>query len=112
MRGLGNGDRRRMHKDMTIRSRAEVILIQKSKLEVDDMRVMRDISIFAKLGWVSIPSIGAAGGVIILWDRDRIEEVEHRMNRFSATLTVVCKGENQRSRVFGVYGPTNDSSAA
>lgn len=92
MWGLGRSKKRRPIKDLVNRNRVEVVLIQESKLEVVDRRIIREISGFARTGWAFLPSVGASGGVIIFWDKDRILEVASRVDNFSVTLTAFRVG--------------------
>lgn len=104
VRGLNNRDRRRLLKEMVRKSKAEVVLVQESKLELVDCWVIYDLNSFSRTGWISLPSIGAARGVIIFWNKDCIEELASRVDKFSTSLTVVCSEESLRWCISVVYG--------
>lgn len=73
-----------------------MVLIQKSKLEVVDMQVMREISGFERTRWSFLLSVGAIGGVIIFWDKDWISEVASRVDNFSVILMASRVGETTK----------------
>lgn len=56
---------------------------------------------------MSLPSIGAAGGVIILWNKDSINEVASRVDRFSTSLTAIRHGVSLHRCISAVYGPSD-----
>lgn len=96
VRGLGNRDRRRMVKEMVQRSKADLVLVQESKLEIVNRMIISEISSFLSTGWVFLPSVRATRGIIIFWNKDTTKEIESRLNRFSTSLIVVCSGETHR----------------
>lgn len=109
VRGLGNRDCKRMLKEIVQRSKADLVLVQESKLESVNHSIISKISSFPRISWVFLHSIGTAGGIIICWNKDSIMEIDSRVDRFSTTLLVVRCGESQRWSITVVYGPTDGS---
>lgn len=105
VRGLDNRDRRRLLKEMVRRSKADLVLVQEYKLETVDCSVISEINSFSKIGWVSLPSIRIAGGVINFWNKDSIREIDSRVDKFSTSLLEACCGETQRWCITAIYGP-------
>lgn len=56
--------------------------------------------------WLALPSWGASGGILVIWDENKLEVLEHELGAFSVAIR--CKVVEEEEWVFvGVYGPLN-----
>ena len=60
------------------------------------------------VNWLYLGSVGASGGVLLMWDNRVVDKVKEAVGRFS----VSCKFKNVVDHFFwaftGVYGPNSD----
>ncbi|RVW99999.1 hypothetical protein CK203_024721 [Vitis vinifera] len=65
----------------------------------------QELGIGRNLGWVSLDARGAAGGVLVMWDKRVLEGLEFEVGSFS----ISCRFRNCESFVWvfsGLYGPS------
>lgn len=59
---------------------------------------------FTNVGWITLLSLGATGGILICWDKDKVDCVESWVDVFSVSIVAAVKGETQKWVLIGVYG--------
>jgi exonuclease III len=108
VRGLNNRDKRLRLKNMIKDWRADIICLQETKLELITAQIIRSLWRCQSMDWMFLGSVGASGGILLMWDKRIVEKVEDAVGQFS----VSCKFKNvanQKEWMFtGVYGPNND----
>ena len=108
VRGLNNRDKRLCLKNMIKDWRADIICLQETKLELITAQIVRSLWRCQFVDWMFLRSMGASGGILLMWDKRVVEKVKDAVGQFS----VSCKFKNvadQKVWMFtGVYGPNND----
>ena len=107
-RGLNNRDKRLRIKNMIKDWHADVICLQETKLELITTQIVCSLWRCQFVDWMFLRSIGASGGILVMWDKRVVEKIEDVVGLFS----VSCKFKNvedQKVWMFtGVYGPNID----
>lgn len=70
VRGLGGRLKKWVVKELIVKEKAEFVCLQESKLEYVDERVASMIWGNKKCDWVFSGSVGAAGGLVCVWDNE------------------------------------------
>ena len=87
---------------------ADIICLQETKMELITRREIQSLWGCQHLDWLYLGSIGALGGVSVMWDRRMVEKIDEVVGRFS----VSCKFKNVVDQFVwaftGVYGPNYD----
>ena len=73
-----------------------------------DFQLVRSLWGNSFVDWEFLPTIGSAGGVLLIWDNQVLEKLDSRVNKFSVSCH--WKGVNDGLEWVGtgLYGPTND----
>lgn len=61
---------------------------------------------FTSVGWAWLPSAGAAGGILMFSDKEKVECVESWVDIFSISMVAKLVRDSQLWVVTGVHGPT------
>uniref|UniRef100_A0A2N9IH31 Reverse transcriptase domain-containing protein n=1 Tax=Fagus sylvatica TaxID=28930 RepID=A0A2N9IH31_FAGSY len=89
--------------------KADIICLQETKLAAIDRKVIQSLWGNQHVDWISLGSNGAAGGILLMWDKRVVEKVDEAAGYYSLS----CKFRNvidQFEWIFtGVYGPNLDS---
>ncbi|BFG29848.1 hypothetical protein CerSpe_161220 [Prunus speciosa] len=83
---------------------ADVVLIQETKKEKVDQRLIGNIWGARFREWVCIPSCGASGGILIMWNTKAIKVKESLLGIYTASINCVDM-EGKEWWLTGVYGP-------
>ncbi|XP_057451864.1 uncharacterized protein LOC130743648 [Lotus japonicus] len=67
-RGLGEGAKRRVIREMVANNHVEVLCIQESKLQYLDKRICSQIWGDSNFEWRVIPAVNRSGGLICIWN--------------------------------------------
>jgi hypothetical protein len=110
VRGLNEVGKRLKVRNLLRLWKADIICLQETKLEYVSNIIVRSLWGCLFADWCYLPSRGAAGGILLMWDRRVVEKVEVYVGEF----VVACSFKNvvdAFSWAFaGVYGPHNISS--
>ncbi|KAK9939072.1 hypothetical protein M0R45_015781 [Rubus argutus] len=104
VRGVGRRSKRRVIKDKLLNSKADVIIIQETKKEVIDRRLICSIWGVRYTDWVSCPSIGSSGGILVMWKTKSVSVLEALVGNFSVSIKIQANN-GQIWWLSGVYGP-------
>lgn len=105
VRGLGSRERRCMVRELAKKNNPDIISLQETKLMQVDKKLIMSVCNFHSPGWIALPSVGASGGVLLIWNEEVVLCHETKVDKFSVSILAALKGENQRWVVTGVYGP-------
>ncbi len=109
VRGLHEGDKRLQIRNLLKDWSADLICFQETKLELVTRRLVRSLWSCHYVDWVFLGSVGASGGILIMWDKRVMEQVDEAIGHYSLS----CKFRNVADRYewafTGVYGPNVDS---
>ncbi|RVW37825.1 hypothetical protein CK203_087878 [Vitis vinifera] len=64
----------------------DVVMLQETKREIWDRRLVSSIWKGKSLDWVALPACGASGGIVILWDSVKFNCSEKVLGSFSVTV--------------------------
>lgn len=68
----------------------DVICLQETKIEVLSRSLVKSLWGCPYVDWAYLGSVGAFGGILVLWDGRVVEKVEEAVGQFS----VSCKFQN------------------
>ena len=89
--------------------KAEIICLQETKLTDIDHKVIQSLWGSEYVDWTFLGSNGAAGGIVMMWDRRVIEKLDEATGYYSFS----CKFRNVLDQFewsfIAVYGPNLDS---
>lgn len=106
---MGSKEKRRVVRDLCNSQRVDLVLLQETKLELMSPAVLKEVSSFRETGWFSLPSSGRARGILIFWNKSRVDAVGSDVGRFSLSVLAHFKGDTRCWMVSCVYGPTNSA---
>ena len=106
VRGLGSKTKHKRVKETTIKAAPDVVLIQETKLKTLDDLVVRDVWESRFKGWECLPSVGALGGVLVIWDNRFATKVDSIHGIFSVFVLLDIRGRGQWW-ISSVYGPNS-----
>ena len=107
VRVLNDRDKRLRVRNMIKSWGADIICLQETKMEFISKREIRSLWGCQHVDWLYLGSIGASGGVLVMWDRRTVEKIDGAVGRFS----VSCKFKNVKDQFewafTGTYGPNS-----
>ncbi|KAK9902279.1 hypothetical protein M0R45_001786 [Rubus argutus] len=104
VKGLGSRSKRRVLKEKLVSSKADIVILQETKKEVIQRKLIGSIWGIRSSDWVSIPSNGRSGGILIMWKTKSVSVVEAVVGIFSISIKI--KGMNELDWwISRVYGP-------
>ena len=107
VRVLNDRDKRLRVRNMIKSWGADIICLQETKMEFISKREIRSLWGCQHVDWLYLGSIGASGGVLVMWDRRTVEKIDGAVGRFS----VSCKFKNVKDQFewafTGIYGPNS-----
>lgn len=74
----------------------DVVILQETKLERVDRDIVRSLCSFQCVDWISLPTVGRAGGILMLWNKDTVALKDNWVDRYSVSLDGVMSGETQQ----------------
>ncbi|KAG6666005.1 hypothetical protein CIPAW_01G000700 [Carya illinoinensis] len=86
----------------------DIICLQETKLELITRQIVRSLWRGHHVGWSYLPSKGASGGILIMFDKRVVERLEHCVGDFSVACFFVNIEDGFRWAFIGVYGPNLD----
>ena len=108
VRGLNEHDKRLQVRNLIRKWKADIVCLQETKLELINRGVIFSLWGGHHVDWLYLGSMGASGGVLLMWDNRVVEKLEEAVGRFS----VSCKFKNVVDQFVwaftGVYGPNCD----
>ena len=76
VRGLNDRNKRLRIKSLLRMWKGDVVCFQETKLQFIDRRIVRSLWGCSKVGWAYLASLGASGGVLLMWDKRVVEAIE------------------------------------
>ncbi|RVW38710.1 Transposon TX1 uncharacterized 149 kDa protein [Vitis vinifera] len=108
VRGLGSRNKRRMVKDFLKTENPDVVMIQETKKEICDRRFVGSVWTARNKDWVALPTSGASGGILIIWDSKNLRREEVVIGAFSVSVKFSLDGCGPLW-ISAVYGPNSPS---
>lgn len=88
LRGTGHPDKRRGIKSLVWKTNSDILVLLETKRIKIDRRFIGNVWRSRFKEWVSLPSIGAAGGIVIIWDSRRVSVLESLVGNFSVSIKI------------------------
>ncbi|KAK9930230.1 hypothetical protein M0R45_027274 [Rubus argutus] len=104
IRGMGSRSKRRVIKEKILTSKADVVILQETKKEVIHRKLIGSIWGVRYTDWVSLPSLGSSGGILVMWKTNSISVMEAVIGIFSVSIKIQAIN-GQDWWLSGVYGP-------
>lgn len=82
-----------------------IVGIQETKRSVVNSSVVRALWGSHPHNWIHIPSVGASGGVILVWDTNKVLVHECARGKFSVSVLASLVGSNEKWACTTLYGP-------
>lgn len=103
MRGLNDKKKRGVIKGCICRWKPDVVCLQETKMEEVNQVIINDLWHNRKVKWEFLPTVGAAGGVVIMWVRDKLNCKETEIGRVSLTCLFEQGGGREPWAFSGMY---------
>ena len=107
-RGLGSSNKRRVIKDFLRLENLDVVMIQETKKEKCDRRLVGSVWTVRNKDWVFLPACGASGGILFIWDSKKLSKEEVVLGSFSISVKFALEGCGPLW-ISAVYGPNSPS---
>lgn len=85
--------------------RADVVCLQETKLRDITREGVKEIWGDRWVDWIHLDAVGAAGGVLVLWDSRVVEKMDDEYGMFSVSCLFKNVMDGFRWVFTGVYGP-------
>ena len=109
VRGLNNREkRRRVHNSLRM-WKGDVVCLQETKMESISTGVVRSIWGSPFVGWDFQAAEGASGGMLLMWDKRVVEQLDVAKGVFTLSCKFKCMESDLEWMYSGVYGPNRDS---
>ncbi|RVW25917.1 hypothetical protein CK203_095963 [Vitis vinifera] len=108
VRGLGSSNKRRVIKDFLRLENPDVVMIQETKKEKCDRRLVGSVWTVRNKDWVILPACGASGGILFIWDSKKLCKEEVVLGSFSISVKFALEGCGPLW-ISAVYGPNSPS---
>lgn len=105
VRGMRNRDKRVTIHQNIVDVNPNIFCLQETKIQLMSDSMVKDVWGSRPCGWSSLPSWGASGGILLIWDLDKIEVLEQEIGAFSFSIRCRLKREMEDWVFVGVYGP-------
>ncbi|RVW75035.1 hypothetical protein CK203_053703 [Vitis vinifera] len=106
--GLGSKKKRRVVKDFLSSEKPDVVMIQETKKEECDRRLVGSVWSARNKEWAALPASGASGGILIIWDSKKLRREEVVLGSFSVSIKFAIDGR-ESLWLSAVYGPNNSA---
>ncbi|RVW90400.1 Transposon TX1 uncharacterized 149 kDa protein [Vitis vinifera] len=106
--GLGSKKKRRVVKNFLSSEKPDVVMIQETKKEECDRRLVGSVWSVRNKDWAALPASGASGGILIIWDSKKLRREEVVLGSFSVSIKFAMDG-CESLWLSAVYGPNNSA---
>jgi len=108
VRGLNQRSKRLKIKNLLRQWKADIICLQETKLDLISNRIVKSLWGSQFADWCYLPSSGASGGILLMWDRRVVEKLEAHVGAYVVACSFRNCADNFTSAFAGVYGPNLD----
>jgi exonuclease III len=105
VRGLNFEARQREVRSKIQESECDIICLQETKCERFDWRLIRKFCPKQFNNFAYSPSVGASGGIIVLWNSSNFTDTLVEVKRFGVIINFVSTHNNATWNLAVVYGP-------
>ncbi|KAG6650604.1 hypothetical protein CIPAW_06G055400 [Carya illinoinensis] len=108
VQGLNECNKRLRIKALLRMWRGDVVCLQETKLRSIDRSIVRSLCGCSYVGWSYLASVGASGGVLLMWDKRVMEVLEECIGDFSVATMFKNVEDGWVWAFVGTYGPNVD----
>jgi hypothetical protein len=105
VRGLNDGAKRTRVCNLLQLWKADVVCLQETKLTAITQSLVRSLWRCRYVDWINLDSVGASGGIILMWDKRVVERTDEAVGRFSLSVRFREIASGFEWAYSGVYGP-------
>ena len=105
VQGLGSKKKRGIVKGFLRSQDLDIVLLQETKRENWDKRFLVGFWTGRDREWIALPTCGASGGVVIIWDSNKFECIEKLIGSFSVSMKLESIEEGS-FWLTSMYGPS------
>ena len=110
VRGLNKRDKRLRVSNWLRDWKADIVCLQETKLKGLSSNIIYSLWGRSHMDWCCVDSIGASGGILIMWGNRVVEKVEECVGDYSLVVTFRNVVDRAVWAFAGVYGPNFDSN--
>ena len=111
VRGLNEQDKRLWVRNLIRKWKADIVCLQETKLELINKGVICSLWGGQHVDWLYLCSMGASGGVLLMWDNRVVDKVEEAVGHFSVSCKFKNVVDNFVWAFTGDYGLNSDSDS-
>lgn len=108
--GLGSLNQRAIIKRVIRHSMASLVLIQVTKISSLEDCMVRQIAGPRFFNWVGLNAVGSSGGILLVWDSQKLAMLDHWTGLFSVSAVVRDVEINKEWIISSIYGLTGSGS--
>ena len=105
VRGLNDRVKRARICNLLYLWKADVVCLQETKLMAVTQGLIRSLWRCRYVDWLSLDSVGASGGIILMWDKRVVDRVDVAIGNFSVSCRFREVATGFEWAFSGVYGP-------
>ena len=103
--GVNDSDRRKIIRNFIRYQRVDLVCLQETKIQEMTAAVARSLGVGRLSDWRALNAEGAAGGVLMFWDKRIMELVDSEIGLFSISCLFKMVERGFLWTFSGVYGP-------
>ena len=109
VRGANNPDKRNIIRNFIRSQRLDLVCLQETKIQEISTADARSFGVSRLAEWKVVEAEGTAGGILVFWDKRKVEMVEFELGHFSVTCMFRNVEDGFQWAFTGVYGPVERS---
>jgi endonuclease/exonuclease/phosphatase family metal-dependent hydrolase len=106
VRGLNVREKRLQVRHMLKLWNADIVCLQETKLDFIDRGIVRSLWGIHHVDWLYLGSVGASGGILLMWDRRVVEKIDSAVGYYSISCKFQYVLDHKVLAFSGVYGPS------
>lgn len=104
VRGIGSKEKRALVESFIQQHHPSVVILQETKISKVDRFIVKSLWSSRNIAWAFKGSIGASGGIIILWNNPVLSVTDIKVGSFSLTIHITL-ADGFNFWLTGIYGP-------
>jgi hypothetical protein len=105
VRGLNEAKKRLRVRRLLSQWKVDIVCFQETKLEVINYGLVQSIWRCPYAEWCYVGSVGASGGILLMWDKRVVSKVDVCQGNFVAVCSFRNVDNGMEWAFAGVYGP-------
>jgi exonuclease III len=105
VRGLNEGSKCLKVRNLLKNWKVNIVCIQETKLDAMSCSIVLNSWSCSHVDWCCLDSIGALGGILIMWDKKVVEKVDECVGVYSLAVSFRNIANHSTWAVASVYGP-------